>query len=217
VPVTLEEIRALAGLLRARAEGAPQDGARPELAPWARVLAGLGRGAEVREVLRDVAFRPCLLVDGLRHAAVLEEAGLRFTCAALAQGLEAFAGFFVARERVEAAPEERGVLAAEQHRYFAWLLAQLPECDVDLGAVFAIMQGDAMDSDSARQVRQIHDIGPAALLGTELFDAEEKQAFLRLFEEGPAAWEPLRELLVRRWSLPVLLAPSPRPPPGERN
>lgn len=214
MPLTTEEVRDLAALVRARSTGAPLPARRPEHAPYVEVLLGLHKGVDVLGTLRGVEFRPYLLLNGLLHASTLEEEGLRFTCSVLARGLEEFAGYFVAKAEPGA---DAAALAAEQHRYFAWLVVQWPECDVEWEGVLMTMKADAADQGSAYQARAILEEGPPALMACDLFNAEEKQAFARVFEREPGAWDELRDLMVRLWKIPVTVAPARQRPPDQRN
>jgi hypothetical protein len=182
-------IRALAALFRThgRNERLFPEGELEQ--QYAQLLRRMVR-ADVPGRLRGVAFRPCLLLNGLAFAATLSPGPARQVVRALARGLEAFAPL-LARTRND---EALGL----EPRYGAFVLGQFTDCGMGLSPAFATLKADSLDTAVAHAYRDILEGGPDALLASPLTPESERPAWRAYLEHGASAWPALRDLLGAR-------------------
>lgn len=200
--MTPAEIRSLARLFDARAEGRPLAPATPDEAVYARLLERLhAPDVNPSAELRDAHFCPFMLLNGLLHASRLEEESVRPTCRALAIGLDTFADYF-------ARSIDSDALVREERRYFAFLLAQWREIGIGMEGVLPTMKADALGLGTAALVRDVLEGGWPALLESPLFEEERVLAAVlqRRSDGGGRAARPPREEV----------GPAPRAPILER-
>lgn len=192
-----DAIRALARVFRSHARGEKPSPDGPLEAAYAGVLARLGeRRLDVAGALRDAAFRPYFLLNGLLCAANQSREEARYTVRALAGGLEQFAPYF-ATKFGSAGGVAQGSEDREQHRFLGFLVAQLPACGMGFDGVLATMKADSLDLGTAYEVRTILEEGPEALLQSPLFDEADRVHWKQLFDGAPGAKESLWEHLAR--------------------
>lgn len=205
--MTPTEIRSLARLIQARAAGAPLEPENDAEACYAAVLRRLDEAElDVPGLLVGSSFRPFFLLNGLLHASRLQENGVGAVCRALALGLDQFAEFFAARSgdrdtRIES-------WSREQSRYFAFLLAQMPEVGMGLDGILPTMKADSVDQGTAYAVREILEGGPEALLASRLIDDDERAIWQRIFAGEPTAGDVLRDHLATKWDLRIVRHPG---------
>jgi len=190
-------IHALAGVFRSHARGEKPAPSGPLESAYAGVLARLGdRKLDVAGALRDAAFRPYFLLNGLLCAAHQSPDESRYTVRALVCGLEQFAPYF-AMKFGTAGGVPKGAEMEAQHRYLGFLVAQLPECGMGFDGVLATMKADSLDLGTAYEVRTILEEGPEALLRSSLFDEADRVHWRKVFDGAPGAREALRDHLAR--------------------
>lgn len=175
-----------------------------EATRYAELMPKLPRHPDVPGALVGAEFKPLFLLNGLIHAAAMPRMPRRLLLEALSAGLLEFVDYFEALAGGGALENA----ADKQKRYFAYCLAQLVECGVDLTTAMTIMKGDALDQGSAYEVRSWLEDGPDAMLRSALLTDRERDLFSAVFSEGRAAWPALRDHLVTTYSLPFRPAPA---------
>lgn len=177
---------------------------------YAALMPRLPRHRGVPDALEPARFRPCFLVNGLIVAAGLPRHARIVLLEGLAAGLLEFADHFelIAERPADGGgplPDER---RAAQARYFAYCAAQLIECGVPVSGALATMKGDALDEDTACEIRGWIEDGPDAMLASALLTEREKVLWKDVFDKGRQAWPALRDHLVLTYSLPFRPLPN---------
>lgn len=168
---------------------------------YAELIPRLTGHPDAARALSGAEFRPFFLVNGLLLATSLPRAPLRELLETLALGLLEFADHFE-RLAVPGTPVDAAG-RRQQERYFAYCLAELTERGMPLTGVFATMKGDALDQETALDVRGWIEEGPTAMLASPLVPAEERELWRAVFERGKEAWPALRARLLRAYDLPA--------------
>lgn len=176
---------------------------------YASLMKELPRHRDVPGALKDAAFQPCFLVNGLIIAAAMPRSPRSVLLESLAAGLLEFTDYF---ERLAAPPSAEPPPLPDarraQARYFAYCAAQLVECGMPLTAALTTMKGDALEPEVAYEIRGWIEDGPDAMLASSLLSEAEKPLWRAVFAQGRAAWPALREHLVAAYSLPFRRLPE---------
>lgn len=181
-----------------------------DAAVYAKLMKVLPRQGDVPGHLREARFQPLYLVNGLIVAAALPRPPRAVLLEALAAGLLEFVDHFeLLAERKQANPPPVSAEAADrQRRYFAYVAAQLIECGLPVTGALATMRADCADGDTAEEIRAWIERGPSAMLASPLLDERERALWGAVFEQGRAAWAPLRDHLVAVHGLPFRPLPE---------
>lgn len=158
---------------------------------------------DVPSALAGSPFRPCLLVNGLTLAAAHPHRERSQTLRAVAAGLSEFAAY------LEAVANPGGSAQAsdeDQKRYFAFVLAQMSECGMDLDGIFLTMKGDSADMGASLALRRIIEEGAAALATSELFTPQERGLLADVIDGKEGSWPAFQRRLVEDYRLPFIPA-----------
>ncbi len=181
-----------------------------EAAVYAKLMKVLPRQADVPGHLQEARFRPLFLVNGLVVAAALPRPPRAVLLESLAAGLLEFVEHFelLAERRAANPPPVSPEAAMRQTRFFGYVAAQLIECGLPVTGALATMKGDAVDGDTAEEIRSWIERGPSAMLESPLLNERERALWKGVFDQGRAAWPPLRDYLVAAHGLPFRPLPE---------
>lgn len=158
---------------------------------------------DVPGALAGSTFRPFLLVNGLTLAAGQPHRGRSQTLRAVAAGLSEFAAYL---EGVARPGGEAQIPAEDQKRYFAFVLAQMSECGMDLGGIFMTMKGDSADMGTALELRRILEEGAGALSTSDIFTVQERALLAEVIGGKEGSWPAFQRRLVEDYRLPFIPA-----------
>ena len=175
---------------------------------YAALMKVLPRQNDVPGHLGGVSFQPLYLVNGLIVAAALPRPQRAILLEALAAGLLEFVSHFEALASAEHNAAVDPDALTRQPRYFAYVAAQLIECGLPVTGALATMKADCLDEDTAREITSWIQQGPSAMLESPLLSARERELWKGVFEQGRAAWPPLRDHLVAVHGLPFRPLPE---------
>lgn len=167
------------------------------------LLRKLPQNPDVPAALAGSPFRPFLLVNGLTLATVQSHRARSHTLRAVAAGLSEFAAHLEAFARPGGGTP---IPAGEQKRYFAFVLAQMSECGMDLEGIFLTMKGDSADMGAALELRRILEDGADALATSNIFTAQERTLLADVIEGKEGSWPAFQRRLVEDYRLPFIPA-----------
>lgn len=168
---------------------------------YAGLMPALSGHPGVQNALALAEFRPFFLVNGLLLATSLPRAPMSALLETLSIGLLEFADHFERLASPGAAVDDAA--RALQTRYFAYCAAELVERGMPLTGVFATMKGDALETDTAYDIRAWIEEGPQAMLSSPLVTPRERELWRAVFDGGRAAWPVLRTHLIAAHRLRV--------------
>ncbi len=168
---------------------------------YAGLMPALSGHPDVPRALAPADFRPFFLVNGLLLATSLPRAPMSALLETLSVGLLEFADHFERLAVPGAAADDAA--RALQARYFAYCEAELVERGMPLTGVFATMKGDALDQETAHDIRSWIEDGPQAMLASPLVEPRERELWRAVFDGGRAAWPVLRAHLIAAHRLPA--------------
>lgn len=161
---------------------------------------------DVPGALAGSPFRPFLLVNGLTLAAAQSHRPRSHALRAVAAGLSEFAAYL---EAVANPGNGAQIPATEQKRYFAFVMAQMSECGMDLEGIFLTMKGDSADMGAALEFRRIIEEGAGALATSEIFTAQERSLLADVIAGKEGSWPAFQRKLVEDYRLPFIPARRP--------